>query len=167
MVYSTGLRFPVHSSHVAVECGGYVGCLSCGSSIMRPKEGQRLADKCIPKLKRTSGSFHRVRRIAAGIHPYGPEHQWPNGCVDPNPRRVAHPRPSIAQERALRKWRWFGLRMLALATAPVPLPEPPRKFKITTVWSKTWGPRGEPVSPDAGQREPTMGSARITPREDR
>ena len=137
---------------------GYVGCLSCGSSIMRPKEGQMLADKCIPKDKKTSGSFHRVRRIAQGIHPYGPEHQWPNGSVSSNPQRVAHPRPSIAHERALRKWRWFGLHMLAKATAPIPLPDPPRKFKITKVWSRTWGPRGEPVSP-VGQREPTMGSS--------
>ena len=158
MVYSTVLRFPVHSSHVAVECGGYVGCLSCGSSIMRPKESQRLADKCIPKQKKTSGSFYRVRRIAQGIHPYGPDHQWPNGHVSPNPQRVVHPRPSIAHERAMRKWRWFGLQMLAKATAPLPAPEPPRKYRITTVWSKTWGPRDDAADP-VRQQVSTTGSS--------
>ena len=142
-VYSTTLRFCVHSSHVAVECGGYVGCLSCGASIMRPKEGQRLATRCLPKRCKTSGSFYRVRRIAQGLHPYGQGQLWPNGTVAPTPNRVAHPRPSIAQERAIRRWRWLGLQLLAKVTAIPPMPTPPRRFKITTVWSKTWGPEAE------------------------
>ena len=125
--------------------GGYVGCLACGASIMLPKEGQRLAFRCVPKVVRTSGSFYRVRRIAQGLHPYGNHRDdWPNGVVSPMPTRVAYPRPSVASQRAIRRWRWFGLHMLAKATAVPPNTLPPRRrYTIQRVSSTTWIRRGD------------------------
>ena len=137
---STVLRFAVHSSHKAVECGGYVGCLTCGSIAMLPKEGLRLAARCIPKVNKSSGSFYRVRRIAQGLHPYGKvDDPWPNGVTQPTPRRVSYPRPSLAEQRAIRRWRWLGLKALAKVTELPPM-EPPRKkrYTITKVSSTTW-----------------------------
>ena len=156
--FSTVLRFAVHSTHRAVECRGYVGCLTCGSIAMLPKEGLRLAAKCIPKVNKTSGSFYRVRRIAQGLHPYGKvDDPWPNGVVQPTPRRVSFPRPSLAEQRALRRWRWLGLKALAQVTKESPI-EPPRKkrYTITKVSSTTWVTRfANPL--ESIQRGETLG----------
>ena len=134
---------PIRRLNVCV--GGYVRCLACGASIMLPKEGQRLAFRCVPKVVRTSGSFYRVRRIAQGLHPYGNHRDdWPNGVVSPMPTRVAYPRPSVASQRAIRRWRWFGLHMLAKATAVPPNTLPPRRrYTIQRVSSTTWIRRGD------------------------
>ena len=80
----------LHASLRAIECGGYVGCIACGSLVSRQRKGQRLEKPCVPHpWPRISGSFHRVNKAAQGIHPYAHDAPWPNGSVRPAPRRVS------------------------------------------------------------------------------
>ena len=84
------INFRLHSSHRAIECGGYVGCIACGSLVSRQRKHQRMEKPCVPHPgPKVSGSLCRINRAAQGIHPYANDAPWPNGSVRPAPRRVS------------------------------------------------------------------------------
>ena len=70
--------FVIHPSHNCVHCGGFVGCMRCGTivaarwqaTISRPCRGYCLA-----------GSKGPVQRLAQGVLPH--DAAWPNGKTRP------------------------------------------------------------------------------------
>ena len=84
------IQFRLHSSHQAIECGGSVGCISCGLLVSRQRKNQRMERPCVPHPgPKVSGSFHRVGKVAQGLHPYSRDAPWPKGGAHPAPRRVS------------------------------------------------------------------------------
>jgi hypothetical protein len=105
---SSQLPFEVHATHLAVLCGGYVGCLVCGrvagfSSVeisgsvskKRYAKSQQsayvafFAQRC--RLHCPKGSSGAVRRLVQGQLPHSVgksrtiADEWPSGEQDPQP----------------------------------------------------------------------------------
>ncbi len=77
------LPFNVDSSHEGIICGGYVGCIRCGSVVATQAQSAlntRCRGDCPP------GACGPVRRLAAGRRPRGDT--WPSGEDEPLPKRL-------------------------------------------------------------------------------
>jgi hypothetical protein len=70
------IPFKVHDSHASVHCGGYVGCIRCGTVVSSHTHGaiSRQCRRVCP-----AGSKGPVLRLVRGRLPRGEE--WPNGEV--------------------------------------------------------------------------------------
>ena len=119
---SITLPFSVHPTHECVGCGGFVGCVVCGSVISRSRKGQRLVDLCRPPAgPRSSGSFTRVRRLAQGLHPRSRFSNWPDGNMHPRPFRVVIRHSEDFLESVVTRWRRFSVGLLAQEASLDPL----------------------------------------------
>ena len=77
-------HFPVHASHSAIMCGGYCGCLVCGS-VAGFHGHARLQEACRGHCP--PGSKGPISKLARGLLPHvqrgGHGTVWPNGESDP------------------------------------------------------------------------------------
>ena len=73
----------IHETHVCMACGGFVGCLHCGSVAATPLQGA-LARPCRGSMP--FGSTRPIRKLVLGIPPRGT--QWPSGEEAPRPKRL-------------------------------------------------------------------------------
>ena len=78
--------FEMKPSHKIVLCGGYAGCLKCGSVVSQSTATNALGQECKGHCPR--GSRGAVRRLAKGLHPRRPRDEWPNGEEAPHPKRL-------------------------------------------------------------------------------
>ena len=74
------LPFQVHGSHRLLYCAGFTACELC-ATMASTKANRRMADACLGKTARTTGSLNRLRRLQSGLHPWPDKakDQWPNG----------------------------------------------------------------------------------------
>ena len=87
----------IHREHTALVCGGYAGCVKCGSTVAFHSVSL-LKDPCRGWCP--AGSRRPVRRLAGGQHPrdYGEVcHEWPSGEL--NPKVYLYQSPGIAMMR--------------------------------------------------------------------
>ena len=75
--------FRVDPTHECICCGGYVGCVRCGS-VVAMQQHSSLSSACRGQCP--LGAVGPVRRLAAGLLPRG--EQWPSGESAPLPRRL-------------------------------------------------------------------------------
>ncbi len=75
--------FRVDSSHECITCGGFVGCLRCGS-VVSAHARSALAAECRGHCP--TGALGPVRRLALGRIPRGDA--WPSGELAPLPKRL-------------------------------------------------------------------------------
>ena len=82
------IPFDVHASHSdVVELGGYVGCTKCGRIASSAHSGNGLAKEC--RQYCPAGSKGSTQRMLKGKHPLASAGTtWPDGSVDPKPRRL-------------------------------------------------------------------------------
>ena len=73
----------IHASHNCLECGGFVGCVRCGSVVSTPQRSA-LDKPC--RVSCPLGTRGPVKIMAAGRLPRG--EAWPSGEVDPKPKRL-------------------------------------------------------------------------------
>ena len=77
---------PAHSSHILIACGGYGGCLACGS-VTSERTSTLLEGVC----HRYCTDPRYVRRLIAGKLPRAAKGRsalgWPDGSTNPVPRR--------------------------------------------------------------------------------
>ncbi len=74
--------FFVHGSHECLACGGFVGCIRCGS-VVSAQQRSALSHQCRGSCP--DGASGPVRRLAAGLLPRGKA--WPSGETAPLPKR--------------------------------------------------------------------------------
>ena len=72
-----------HSTHDCVACGGFVGCTRCGAVVSTRQHGA-LHGQCRGWMPQ--GSAGVINRLVSGRVPRGDS--WPNGAVDPRPKRI-------------------------------------------------------------------------------
>ena len=76
--------FEVHESHCAILCGGYCGCMACGS-VAGFHGHARLTRPCRGHCP--AGSTGPVRRLARGLYPHAQRgihgSAWPSGEANP------------------------------------------------------------------------------------
>ncbi len=82
--------FATHDTHALIACGGYYGCVRCGSVVGWQRHAQ-LGAPCRGTCPR--GSVRAIRRLAQGLHPFerGKEDTtcaWPSGETNPKPLRL-------------------------------------------------------------------------------
>ena len=74
--------FPVDGSHECITCGGFVGCIRCGSVVsaqLRSALSSPCRGFCPP------GATGPVQRLVNRLLPRG--EAWPNGEIEPKPKR--------------------------------------------------------------------------------
>ena len=81
------LPFNMHASHACVECGGFVACVRCGATATCSMKGNRLEKECSAVAPR-GGSAHRVQCLIKGKLPRKGLDTWPDGSIEPQPRRI-------------------------------------------------------------------------------
>ena len=72
----------VHPSHTCFECGGYLGCIKCGS-VVSTSQRCALVEPCRGECP--AGSRGPIRRLTSGRLPRG--RSWPSGEAEPQPKR--------------------------------------------------------------------------------
>ena len=91
----TGPAIPAHHTHVIVMCGGFVGCMACGT-VTGWAPSKMLSNEC--RRSCPPGSCFRVQRLVRGQLPHPQSgHQgrtWPDGSIEPVPYKWRAPQPA-------------------------------------------------------------------------
>ena len=73
----------LHDTHQCVLCGGFVGCIVCGTVVCSQQKAA-LSWPCRGVCP--SGSQAHVRKLSRGVLPRGK--RWPSGETEPTPKRI-------------------------------------------------------------------------------
>ncbi len=82
----------IHSTHDCIACGGYFGCLRCGS-VVGSARSSLLSDACRGACP--AGSGGPIARLRAGRLPRG--RAWPSGELQPLPKRYRPDAEGVAR----------------------------------------------------------------------